>query len=87
MFGNYWLDVPGDTAVWGNGLGEDAFTHVIDPPSLDNTDATRFSDIEWPSTGTHFQWGIGASDGSGNGTYWKDLGSYGGDYPKLWYEE
>jgi hypothetical protein len=78
---NYWLDVSGDDVEYGVGS-------ETDTPS--NTGATPFSDSDWPTPGTHTQWGIGASDGSGDGTYWKSLGSWNGEnsiYPKLWFED
>ena len=55
------------------------------------TDAHKFSDTAWPSTGGSLgqsaEWGTG--DGSGSGTYWKSLGGWNdGDpvYPKLYFE-
>jgi hypothetical protein len=61
---------------------------------IDLDTSILFSDSAWPDAGTDAgqnpEWGIGASDGSGDGTYWKTLGSWnGGDpiYPKLWYED
>jgi hypothetical protein len=78
MNANYWFNVADDAASYGIGN------------SATNTNATPFSDTSWPTTGTYLQWGIGASDGSGDGNYWKDLGGWNGGnpvYPKLWYEE
>jgi hypothetical protein len=81
---NYWHDDSADTAVWG--IGTDP-GHTGALPAT-NTDAAPFSSTGWPTTGTHTQWGIG--NGSGDGTYWKSLGSWNGGnpkYPKLWYED
>ncbi|KAA6328748.1 hypothetical protein EZS27_022384 [termite gut metagenome] len=52
-------------------------------------DTTRFGGSAWPSiggsSGQSGQWGTG--DGSGSGTYWKNLGFSGTTtYPKLWWE-
>jgi hypothetical protein len=83
MHNNYWFNVLGDNAEYGIGYNDSS-------PFLSNTDAAPFSDSAWPSDGDNLQWGIGASDGSGDGTYWKTLGSWnGGDpiYPKLWFEK
>ena len=47
-----------------------------------------FSDTDWPSSDENAEWGTG--NGSGNGTYWKSLGSWNGGspvYPKLFFEE
>jgi hypothetical protein len=72
----YWKDIADDNANYG----------VSSPTS--NTGATIFALGAWPITGTHQQWGTG--DGSGNGKYWKSLGSWNGGnpiYPKLYFEE
>jgi uncharacterized protein YjdB len=50
--------------------------------------ATQFGDAAWPTASTHAQWGTG--DGSGDGKYWKSLGSWNGGnpvYPKLFFEQ
>jgi hypothetical protein len=72
----YWKDITNDKADYGIGI------------SQSNTGATKFAANAWPISGTHQQWGIG--DGSGDGKYWKSLGSWNGGnsiYPKLWFEE
>jgi uncharacterized protein YjdB len=48
---------------------------------------TKFSDTAWPSASENTEWGTG--DGSGSGTYWKDLGGWNGGtpvYPTLFFE-
>jgi hypothetical protein len=70
----YWKDISGDKADYGTGSSSSAGTTV-------------FSTGAWPTTASSQQWGTG--NGSGDGKYWKTLGSWNeGDpvYPKLWYE-
>jgi hypothetical protein len=72
----YWKDLIGDDADYGIGA------------SASHIGTTIFAIGAWPITGTHQQWGTG--DGSGNGKYWKSLGSWNGGspiYPKLYFEE
>jgi uncharacterized protein YjdB len=49
------------------------------------TNTQKFSSSAWPSTSIHAEWGVG--DGSGSGKYWKNLGSWSGTYPKLFFEQ
>jgi hypothetical protein len=88
---NYWRDVSDDSVTWG--IGYEASSPTTGSPWHSDTDATPFSSTAWPSAnpvdpGYHVQWGPGnnTADGTGDGKYWKSLGSYGGEYPKLWYE-
>ncbi|WP_010253356.1 hypothetical protein [Treponema primitia] len=69
----------------GNGVGINYSSGTVD--------TTKFASGAWPSTGTEAgqsgQWGTG--NGSGSGTYWKDLGGWNGGstntvYPTLWWE-
>jgi hypothetical protein len=71
----YWKDIPGDDADYGLG-------------NASNTGTTIFAPGAWPTTGTHQQWGT--VYGSGDGKYWKSLGSWNGGnpiYPTLYFEE
>jgi hypothetical protein len=70
----YWKDITGDKADYGIG-------NNIAGTSI-------FALVAWPTPETHQQWGTGY--GSGDGKYWKSLGSWNGGnpiYPKLWFEE
>ena len=75
---NYWLDGTGPT--YGNGgAGND-------------TEAAKFNGAgNWPLTSTHDAWDKDDDsmlDGikGGSPAYWQSLGSFGGEYPKLWWE-
>jgi hypothetical protein len=73
----YWKDITNDDAYSGIG-------HKYQS----NGDASIFSSGAWPTSASHLQWGTG--DGSGDGKYWKSLGSWNGGnpiYPKLWFED
>jgi hypothetical protein len=75
---SYWANAQGGNASYGIGYGSS------DP----NGPAAPFSDTNWPTSGTHVEWGIG-DDGSGSGKYWKSLGGWNDGnpvYPRLWYE-
>jgi hypothetical protein len=52
-----------------------------------NAGTTKFSDSAWPAEGTDTAWGMGQKDGSDSGHYWASLGSYNGNYPRLWFEK
>jgi hypothetical protein len=72
----YWKYIPDDDADYGIGN------------SASNTGTTTFAPGAWPTTETHQQWGTG--NGSGDGKYWKSLGSWNSGnpvYPTLWFEE
>jgi uncharacterized protein YjdB len=56
--------------------------------NTNNANVMQFSGTAWPATSAHAQWGVG--DGSGDGKYWKDLGSWNSGspvYPKLFFEQ
>ncbi|MDR2449315.1 MAG: Ig-like domain-containing protein [Prevotellaceae bacterium] len=75
------------TGTWNSIGNNGAACYTIDMPSHNNN-ATVFSDTAWPSAAANAEWGTG--DGSGTGTYWKDLGNWNGGspvYPKLFFEE
>jgi hypothetical protein len=75
----YWKDIAGDRADYG--IGYDLTTEPTD------MNTTKFTSRAWPTSNAHEQWGTG--DGSGDGKYWKSLGSWNGGnpiYPKLWFE-
>jgi hypothetical protein len=72
----YWKDIADDNA--NDGIGG----------STPNTGTDIFASEAWPGTVSHQQWGTG--DGSGDGKYWKSLGSWNGGnpvYPKLYFED
>jgi hypothetical protein len=78
------------TACYWSGTGPEHGTGSLEnsdweagPPS--DTGATKFQ-AGWPTSGTHAQWGIGSHDGTGDGNYWKSVGSSPSTYPKLWFE-
>jgi uncharacterized protein YjdB len=74
----------------GAGLSIGANSKVATCYALINTGSTNvkiFGGAAWPSTSVHAEWGTG--DGSSNGKYWKDLGSWNGGsptYPTLFFE-
>jgi hypothetical protein len=64
-----------------NGIGYKASSS--NAGAADDTGTLKFANDTWPVS-TDTGWGIG--NNSDSGLYWKDLGSYGGDYPRLWFE-
>jgi hypothetical protein len=81
--GSYWLA----TETLANGTGANKTSSTVGLPP-DNEGTVKFSDEDegWPSTTVSNEWGTGKKDGSGSGNYWASLGSYGGSYPRLWFE-
>jgi hypothetical protein len=93
IIGNYWLPrgaSPENKIIAENGIGakrtsvEGSNTEATAQPN--NIGTVEFSGSEggWPSITASLEWGTGDSNGSEQ--YWASLGSYGGDYPRLWFE-
>jgi hypothetical protein len=82
----YWKSESNPNYGIGGRLDLDHTTATTAMP--DSTGTFKFSNSAWPATGNSEgqsdEWGTG--DGSGSGNYWASLGSYGGDYPRLWFE-
>lgn len=84
--------VPANRGLYGgprNGCTINACYISVGTAPSDPTQGVAFSETDWPEAGSHAAWGVGNSDGSGPGHYWKDLGGWnGGDlqYPSLWWE-
>jgi hypothetical protein len=85
LFANYWLYLP--NAMNGyHGTGWPATGNNV--KYFGDTSSSLRPYDPYPSVTTHYDWGIG--DGSGQGKYWKDLGSWNNGqnpvFPTLFWE-
>jgi hypothetical protein len=76
----YWADIEYNPT---NGIG---YKETVSEGAASDEGAIKFADNVWPATTTDTAWGIGNKDGSASGHYWASLGSYNGEYPRLWFE-